>query len=343
MAAVPLKPDAIYTRDQVKALMGGSEQGGIVPSTSSNSILIYSDNEAGKRYGYVDGWLDEDDANGAIFEYTGAGNDGDQTFDGYGGAKNKAVLNHAVAGRALHVFKAAGKVPKTGTKTHRYVGEMALDRDRPYYVRQSPDKAGKPRKVIVFRLRAADGSRPNDKDRIPPATTTTAMLVPADVTSSSIVPTERSKTKYNKRSGSAATTAERQEAELTDHYEAFLRKHGHVFARFQIKIKGTTGTLLTDIYDQTAQVLHEAKGSASRKAVREAIGQLLDYRRHVTPPNPTIAILLPIKPNDDLQDLISSAGIALIYRDGDNYVGFPIAGSKRLTKAPSLDNATGTN
>ncbi|WP_410563847.1 hypothetical protein [Amycolatopsis sp. cmx-4-61] len=239
MSVEQLKPDEIYTRDEVRTLMGGSGQGGIVPSTSSNAILIYSDDEAGKRYGYVDGWLDEEDADGVIFEYTGAGNDGDQTFDGLDGAKNKAVLNHAVAGRALHVFKAVGKIPRTGTKTHRYVGEMALDAARPYYVRRSPDEAGNQRKVIVFRMRAADGREPKAEDRIPPAPTTTAVLVPADVTTSSIVPTEHSKTKSSKRSGSAATVAERRETELTDHYEAFLKEQGHVFARFQIKVKGT--------------------------------------------------------------------------------------------------------
>ncbi|WP_328645199.1 hypothetical protein OHS58_34000 [Amycolatopsis sp. NBC_00348] len=323
MGAAQLKPDEIYTRYEVRALMGGSGQGGIVPSTSSNTILIYSDDEAGKRYGYLDGWLDEEDAAGAIFEYTGAGNDGDQTFDGQNGAMNRAVLNHATAGRALHVFKAVGKVPNTDTKTHRYVGEMALDEDRPYYVRQSRDEAGDQRKVIVFRLRAADGRTPEAKDRIPPAFTTTAVLVPADVTISSIVPTERSKSKSSNRSGSATTTAKRREAELTDHYEDFLKKQGHTFARFQIAVKGTTTTLVTDIYDQTAHILHEAKGSASREAVREAVGQLLDYCRHVTPPNPTTAVLLPTRPHDDLQDLIASAGIALVYRDGDNYIGYP--------------------
>jgi 5-methylcytosine-specific restriction protein A len=331
MTAAQLKPDEIYTRSEVRALMGGSEQGGIVPSTSSNTILIYSDDEAGKRYGYLDGWLDEEDADGAIFEYTGAGNHGDQTFDGQYGGMNKAVLNHAAADRTLHVFKAVGKVPNTGTKTHRYVGEMALDEDRPYYVRQARDEAGDQRKVIVFRMRAADGRAPEAKDRIPPASTTMAVLVPADVTTSSIVPTERAKTKSSKRSGSALTTAERREAELTDHYEAFLAKRGHAFGRFQIKVKGTTTTLLTDIYDQTAHVLHEAKGGATRKAVREAIGQLMDYRRHVTPPNPVTAILLPARPHDDLQDLIASTGIALIYRERDNYVGYP------ASPAPSIN------
>ncbi|MGW4058648.1 hypothetical protein ACWEGE_10215 [Amycolatopsis sp. NPDC004747] len=318
-----LKPDEIYTRAMVQILMGGSGMGGIVTANRSNTILIYSDDEVGKRYGYLDGWLDEEDANGAIFEYTGAGRHGDQTFAGGEGAMNKAVLNHAATGRALHLFKAVGKVPNTVRKMHRYVGEMALDDDRPYYVRQSRDEAGNQRKVIVFRMRAADGRPPNANDRIPPAPTTTAVLVPADVTTSSIVPTERAKTKSSKRSGSAVTTAERREAELTDHYQAFLAKRGHAFGRFQINIKGTTTTLLTDIYDQTAHVLHEAKGSASRKAVREAIGQLLDYRRHVTPSNPTVSILLPSKPLDDLEELIASAGIALIYRDGDNYVGYP--------------------
>ncbi|MEV4599489.1 hypothetical protein AB0K15_19015 [Amycolatopsis sp. NPDC049253] len=329
MAAGQLRPGGIYTREDVRAVLGGSTQGGIVPSTSSNTILIYSDDAAGKRFGYVDGWLAEEDSRGPIFEYTGAGNIGDQSFGGRMGAMNKAVLEHVKAGRTLHVFKAVDKLPDSDTKIHRYVGAMRLDDDQPYYVRQSRDQADNQRKVIVFRMRAADGRAPAPGDKIPPAPTTKAELVPADVTTSSVIPPEQSRTKSSKRTWSGGTVAERREAELTDHYEAFLRRQGHAVARFQIKIKGTTSTLLTDIYDQNAQVLYEAKGSASRKAVREAIGQLFDYRRHVTPPNPTTAILLPSRPHDDLQDLLASAGVALVYRDGTDYVGYPVPSPAR--------------
>jgi hypothetical protein len=73
MATARLEPGKIYTRQQVRALIGGSDRGGIVPSTSSKRIMIYSDDESGKRFGYLDGWLTEDDADGPIFEYTGAG------------------------------------------------------------------------------------------------------------------------------------------------------------------------------------------------------------------------------------------------------------------------------
>lgn len=323
MARAQLKPGEVYTREDVRAVLGGSTQGGIVPSTSSNSILIYSDDEAGKPFGYVDGWLAEEDVRGPVFEYTGAGNIGDQSFAGRTGAMNKAVLEHVQAGRTLHVFKAVDRLPNSGTKIHRYVGEMVLDQDQPYCVRLSRDQANDQRKVIIFRMRAADGRAPAPVDKIPPAPATKAELVPADVTTSSVVPPERARTKSSKRTGSGGTIAERREAELVALYQTFLESQDHAVARFQIKVKGTTSTLLTDIYDQTAQVLYEAKGTASRDAVREAIGQLFDYRRHVTPPHPATAILLPARPHDDLQDLIASAGIALVYREGAGFVGYP--------------------
>ncbi len=300
--------------------MGGSTQGGIIPSNASKSILIYSDEKSGAKYGYHDGWLAEEDALGPVFEYTAAGSTGDQKLTG----NNKSVLVHRAAGRSLHLFTAVGTVPGTNTKTHRYVGPMTLDEEEPFTVRVATAAEHFGRKLIVFRMRPAGEIVREEQDVIPPAESTTATLVPADATSIAMIPTERSKTKSSRRSGSLTTTLQRREAELTEHYEDFLAHHAHEFGRFQIRAKGTTSTLLTDIYDRTSHLLHEAKGSTSREAIREAIGQLMDYRRHIDPPNPSLAILLPNRPNDDLVDLIDSVGIHLIYRDGDGYVGFPV-------------------
>lgn len=70
--------------------------------------------------------------------------------------------------------------------------------------------------------------------------------------------------------------------------------------------------LLTGIYDEAENILYEAKGTATRGAIRTAIGQLLDYRRHIDRDNVRLAILLPHRPSEDLVDLVTSLGIALV-------------------------------
>ncbi|MEV6765263.1 P-loop NTPase fold protein [Streptomyces sp. NPDC051105] len=176
MADSQLQPGMTATRAEIRNLYGGSSQGGIVPSNTSNSVLLYSDPTVGHRYGYRDGWLVEEDEHGLIFEYTGAGATGDQTFEGVGGSGNRAILNHVEAGRSLRVFTATGRVPGSQTKLHRYVGEFKVDVDQPYVLRQMPDSNGDLRKVIVFRLRPAGIVDRDGRDVIPPSIQTLTSL-----------------------------------------------------------------------------------------------------------------------------------------------------------------------
>jgi 5-methylcytosine-specific restriction protein A len=114
-----MPPGMTATRAEIHGLYGGSLQGGIAPSNTTNTVLLFSDPAVGHRYGYYDGWVEEDE-HGPIFEYTGAGTTGDQTFE----RGNKAILNHVEAGRSLRVFTVAGRVPGSQTRLHRYVGEF---------------------------------------------------------------------------------------------------------------------------------------------------------------------------------------------------------------------------
>lgn len=322
MADSTITPGQLTTRAEMKDLFGGGPQGGIVPSRTTPTILIYSDHETGHRYGYYDGWLAEPDGQGLIFEYTGAGTVGDQCFTGRLGAGNKAILHHVDEGRTLRVFMAHGKVPGSGVKRQRYVGEFQLDADQPYVIRQAPDDNGDPRKVIVFRLRPAGAVDHDAKDDVPAASKTKATLVPADITTSTMVEPENTKKTKSTRSAQPKTETERREALLLESFKAYLKAHGHTLKRHQIKIKGKTYTLQTDLYDITDHVLYEAKGNTSREAVRMAVGQLRDYRRHVEPTDPRLAVLLPNEPSDDdLKDFLEADGIALVYRDGDTFVG----------------------
>ncbi len=307
----------------MKEIFGGGTQGGIVPSATTLNVLIYSDPHAGEQSGYFDGWLAQEDEQGSIFEYTGHGQ-ADQTFEGRAGNGNRAVLHHVDDRRALRVFKAVGEVPGSGTKLQRYIGEFALDLEEPYVIRQAPNKEGVLRRVIVFRMRPVGVIPRNKLDDIPPAEKTEAIIVPADITTSVMVEPETNKKTSSSRSAVPKTTSERREAKLSADFQAFLEAHQHEVKRFQIRVKGLTSVLLTDLYDATAHVLYELKGNSSRQSVRMAIGQLLDYRRHVIPACPAIAVLLPEEPKEDLQDLLESAKIALVYRDGDSFTGYPV-------------------
>ncbi|MFI2077668.1 hypothetical protein [Streptomyces triculaminicus] len=335
MSSEQITPGGVYTRADLKVIFGGGTQSGIEPSLTTPNILLFTDHDSADDFGYQDGWLAEEDESGPIFEYTGAGPVGDQTLKG----KNASVLRHADAGRALHVFMAVGYVEGTGTRTHRYVGEFALDENEPYVERQAPDAKKNMRRVYIFRLRAVTEIEQQSEDFVPAAPeddiqTLPALsindpayleLKPAEATTGQATKPEQNSAKKVTRKASDAVEVKRREAELSDRFLAFLNGQGHTVKRFKIRVKGLTSTFWTDLYDQDDNVLYELKGSSSRNAVRMAIGQLLDYRRHIPTEDARLVVLLPERPADDLQELVKSAGMALVYEDGDKFTGWPIA------------------
>jgi 5-methylcytosine-specific restriction protein A len=74
--------------------------------------------------------------------------------------------------------------------------------------------------------------------------------------------------------------------------------------------------LFSDLFDTTADELYEAKGTATRNAVRLAIGQLFDYQRHLPSRTASLTVLLPERPADDLIDLLHACKIACVYENG---------------------------
>ncbi|MER5223100.1 hypothetical protein [Streptomyces flaveus] len=358
-----INPGDVRTRAQIRVAFGGSPQGGICPSTSKHSVNVYSDPDVGERVGYYDGWLAEEDELGAVFEYTGAGKSGDQTFEGTAGTGNRAILQHAEEGRVLRVFTRVGKVPGSGTKTHRYLGSFTLDSMEPYVWRRVHGEDGQERNVIVFRLRADGDVQHAEEDVIPPAEKTVGEFVPfravtaamfqsdpatsgslalpkqrvrkgrtprkpvpnAETSGTFVVP-EAFGTHLSIRAATAATVAIRHEAELTQAYKAHLDAAGRQTGAYQIKVKGLTSTLRADLYDATAHVLYEAKGSSSREDVRMALGQILDYSRYVDMPErdgePKRVVLLPAAPAPDMYALLDRYDVGVVYRSDDGrFVG----------------------
>ncbi|MFG2228901.1 hypothetical protein ACGFNX_02605 [Streptomyces sp. NPDC048723] len=358
-----INPGDVRTRTEIRAAFGGSPQGGICPSDDMHSVNLYSDPDVGEQAGYYDGWLAEEDELGPVFEYTGAGKSGDQTFDGVAGSGNRAVLRHAEQDRVLRVFTRVGKVPGSDTKTHRYLGMFTLDGMQPYVWRRVHGEDGEERSVLVFRLRPEGAVQHAAQDVIPAAEETTAEFVPFQAvtaamfqsdpatsgalplpkqrvrkgdtgrkaapnaeTSGTFVVPEAFGTKLSIRAATAATVAVRHEAELTQAYKAHLETAGHQTGAFQIKVKGLTSTLRTDLYDATDHVLYEAKGSNSREDVRMALGQILDYSRYVKSPEhegePKRVILLPSAPTPDMYTLLDRYDVEVVYRSHDGrFVG----------------------
>ena len=129
------------------ARIGGSQFSGIAPSAQTPNVFVYSDPSAGSEFGYdYDGW----DTDQRFYSYTGDGQEGDQQLTTPG---NAAILHHKRDGKALRLFEAAGTKPNSGEVIQRYVGRFELDDAEPYAMHPAPDRTGKQRDVIVFRLR----------------------------------------------------------------------------------------------------------------------------------------------------------------------------------------------
>jgi hypothetical protein len=106
-----------------------------------------------------------------------------------------------------------------------------------------------------------------------------------------------------------------REARLVKGYEKHLGRQ--LMSRSILLPSGER--LICDAYDERSGTLIEAKSSATRQDVRMAIGQLLDYRRHLAPKG-NLAVLLPEPPTSDLEDLLRHLKIQIIAKRGNKYV-----------------------
>lgn len=261
-------------------------------------MFLYSDPAEASKFGYVDGWAPDGD----VFLYTGEGSEGDQQLQ----QGNLSLLEHRQQGRALRLFVAvSGK--QRGGKLHRYVGEFEVDRDIPFTQEDAPDALGAIRSALVFRLRPAGPVEHRESDA---SHVDTAMIGPH----AELVGVERAVAVELDRKATPGGKARRREAELTEQYRAWLEAQGHEVKQWKLHLPGQVAALRTDLFDVTAGEIYEAKGSIARESIRMAIGQLLDYRRHVPVPGAALAVLLPARPSDDLVDLVTSAGMSCVYR-----------------------------
>jgi hypothetical protein len=261
------------------------------PAVKANSVFLFSNPSVGETFGYnYDGWH-----NDGTFHYTGDGQEGDQSLRTGG---NKALLDAAGKGRAVRMFRSEG-VHTT------YLGEFELA-DPPYYRADAPDRNDEMRSVLIFRLLPVGQVVHDQTDDAP-----TDIAAPEELPIESVdIET------YAKQHPDEPPIAVRREAKLVLRYTAWLTSRGENAVRHRVPIP-TGGYLFTDVYNKATDELIEAKASAGRIYVRAGLGQVLDYSRFLS--HKSRALLLPVRPSDDLIDLLHEHGVGVIWEDGKTF------------------------
>ena len=255
------------TREDFKALYGGSTNPGIVTPANSKFILVFSDAVAAAYYGYgLDGWS----ADGTFFRYTGSGAYDDQELT----RGNRAINESPSSGRELHLFIAVGTVQNSGTKIHEYIGQFELDPEEPHVIQNQPNARKQLRKTYVFNLfpvgtvsKVGHRQATDDFDQ--------------DFAAVESIPLEAGDSLTFTRSAVTETVAERREFSLSERFSNYLLAQGREVGRLRIYPPGSRKALFTDIVDFSSNVLYEAKAASGRGHIREALGQLLDYSRYL--------------------------------------------------------------
>ncbi len=172
-----------YTRSQVREILGGSTQGGILSTQKAPAVILYSDRH-GKQHGYEDKW----DPDG-FYHYTGAGRTGPMEMK----RGNKAVRDHVRNGKSLVLFVETEK-----RRVYRFEGFMELV---DHYGREIPSKDGGVRTAIIFRLRPVEAVALTDGNRAPKLDTPIELLRErALLASHSVVDKSTRQTTYRERS-----------------------------------------------------------------------------------------------------------------------------------------------
>ena len=283
-------------RTELHDRYGGARRGGIEPSAKTPNVFLFSDPTVGTAFGYdYDGPRPDDS-----FDFTGDGQEGDQDPE-VGG--NKSLLDAEADNRAIRLFTKRG--PEI-----TYKGEYELA-DPPYRTEQAPDRNGSIREVLVFHLLPVD---------VDPEPTLTDEVQPSFVSG----PIEQHLTlHFDQRRKSLGRRSTRRESALVHEYEAWCADQGRLLTGGMIQMAHRKSDLTIDIFEEARAQVIEAKSSASRIHIRQAIGQVLEYAflmsrdlgKEISP-----AILTPHQPVRELCDLLTSLGITYIWKDGDEFL-----------------------
>lgn len=299
-----LEPGDTVRRRSLHDAYGGQQQGGISTPRSLPDILIFTDPQAGARYGYdhFEG-LREDGS----YAYTGEGQYGRQEFV----RGNRALRDSAAEGRTIRVFRTAGT-------SATYVG--AFTTGTPPYTRQTiPDAAGEPREGIIFNLLPlaarvellpAYGGELAPQSSLVDYSATPREWAPPEFTD---VPIPAADWLHGQR------VVSRAEFELQAAFGSWLREQALTPARLPLRAGSTL--IEPDLFVPERSWIVEAKRSTARGYIRTAIGQVLDYVHMAGKAGLAAApvVLLPGSPEPDLRELMLSLGITIATRTGDGF------------------------
>ncbi len=155
----------------------------------------------------------------------------------------------------------------------------------------------------------------------------------------SVVPIEEHQAEaFNVSPSDGSREGSRKEGGLVHRFCRWLSERGVIAERLKCRAGDTY--LLNDIFIRDRNHIIEAKGDSTRESARMAIGQLLDYRRFAK--DARMAVLLPERPESDVEDLLRTANIACIWPNGepdfiDNHEGLFIRGGTHLI--PTMEEA----
>ncbi|NEW72556.1 hypothetical protein [Streptomyces rhizosphaericus] len=288
MAKDELKVGEVVARRDLHARFGGTPQGGISPSTRAQMVMVFV-TERPTPDDFT-GWGED-----GIFHFSGAGMHGDQEMT----RGNLALLRHKEQGRTVHLFHQLGRRADEPGRLYRHLGRFEVDSEQPHYTADAPDANGQMRIVIVFRLRPVGATVPGGP-RLPvtPLTETRITKAPEITVAHVIRQPQESTNDIIRR--------------LTVDYASHLHGLGREVVNAQVRVKGETRIARVDLLDATENRLIEVKHNTTRQSVRSAIGALMDYRRFFHP-TPTLTLLVPAAPREDLLDLCASLCIEVVW------------------------------
>lgn len=292
-------------RREVHGLYGGQEQGGISTPRESVNILVFTDPEVGRKYGYDEfEGLREDGS----YAYTGEGQWGDQDF----GVGNSALRDAAASGSVVRLFRTQGTLAT-------YVGTFTTSVPT-FHFETIPDPNRQPRRGIIFNLVPLDamtellpafGGELNDLASIYDSQPQPLTWSPPDF-ADYVVPGREGETREDR-------VVSRIEFQLQRTFGEWMQQRGDRPSRLRLRAGSTM--IEPDFYFESRGWIVEAKQSTARGYVREAVGQVLDYvnvaGRSGLAASP--AILLPGRPEKDLEALLSNHGIVLAAQSASGF------------------------
>lgn len=277
-------------------------------ATGLKDIMLWWRPGHGELFGYDDGW---DDDRGTSFSFSGTGQRRDQTFEAPH-AENGRVRDHAANGDRLRLLRYEDKKKNLV----RYIGEFRLDPGDPWHFRDGLDRLGTVRQVIEFRLLPIGHALFDSADVRHHSLRTSVARAPLPARPGARRTAIEPLNDAMLRRVVAAQTqsVQRLELILVHDFGDWLAAGGVETCGLDIPYAPERRTLRADLFVPAPDVLIEAKASTAREHIRMAIGQLLDYARFVDP-RPSLCVLTPDRPPDDMLALLDTLSIDAVWRD----------------------------